>query len=87
MEILLKLAFLHPEYMDNKNYSIKLLQINEGTVSFYLSRILGNVFNLLTSINAAANFILYCAMSDRFRQTCIQTFCGKRLTPVLQKSR
>ncbi|KAB7502194.1 hypothetical protein Anas_12032, partial [Armadillidium nasatum] len=49
--------------------------LSRGTPKFYISRILGNIFNFLTSVNAASNFILYCVMSDRFRKTFIQMFC------------
>ena len=40
-------------------------------------RILGNIFNFLVTINAAANFLLYCAFSARYRRTLIATFFGK----------
>ncbi|XP_014279580.1 G-protein coupled receptor daf-37 [Halyomorpha halys] len=35
----------------------------------------GNIFNLLLAVNAAFNFLLYCAMSDKYRQTMYRTFC------------
>ncbi|XKL62202.1 hypothetical protein PGB90_002035 [Kerria lacca] len=35
---------------------------------------LGNIFNFLMCMNAATNFILYCAMSDKYRRTLILTF-------------
>ena len=37
--------------------------------------ILGNVFNFLVAINAAINFVLYCALSDKYRKTFLVTFC------------
>ena len=37
------------------------------TKSFAVMRGLGNIFNLLNAINAAANFILYCSFSDKVR--------------------
>lgn len=40
-------------------------------------RILGNIFNFLVTINAAANFLLYCAFSARYRRTLVATFFGK----------
>lgn len=40
-------------------------------------RILGNIFNFLVTLNAAANFLLYCAFSARYRRTLIATFFGK----------
>lgn len=36
---------------------------------------LGNIFNLLVSFNAACNFVLYCALSDKYRTTFMLTFC------------
>lgn len=36
---------------------------------------LGNIFNFLVALNAAGNFLLYCAFSDKYRRTFIQTFC------------
>lgn len=38
--------------------------------------VLNNIFNLLLSINAASNFILYCALSDKYRKTVKVLFCG-----------
>ncbi|GAB6023930.1 hypothetical protein CHUAL_008661 [Chamberlinius hualienensis] len=35
---------------------------------------LGNIFNCLVAINAACNFILYCAFSDRYRRIFLRTF-------------
>lgn len=40
--------------------------------------VLNNIFNLLVSINAASNFILYCALSDKYRKTVKVLFCGGR---------
>ncbi|XP_046396197.1 FMRFamide receptor isoform X2 [Ischnura elegans] len=39
-----------------------------------LLRILGNFFNLLVAINAASNFLLYCALSGKYRRTFVRTF-------------
>jgi Serpentine type 7TM GPCR chemoreceptor Srw len=36
---------------------------------------LGNIFNFLVTINAACNFLLYCALSDKYRRTFMLTFC------------
>ena len=38
-------------------------------------RITGNVFNLLVMVNCAANFILYSALSTKFRSTFSHLFC------------
>jgi len=39
-------------------------------------RALGNIFNCLVSFNMACNFLLYCALSDKYRRTFLMTFCG-----------
>nr|XP_053644962.1 uncharacterized protein LOC128697364 [Cherax quadricarinatus] len=44
------------------------------TAVLLLYRGLGNIFNLLNAINAAANFLLYCAFSDKYRRTFLLTF-------------
>ncbi|KAL4218270.1 hypothetical protein ACF0H5_023006 [Mactra antiquata] len=45
-------------------------------------RIAGNIVNLLILINSSTNFILYSAMSTKFRRVCLSIFCscgsGKR---------
>ncbi|XP_063243833.1 probable G-protein coupled receptor 139 [Bacillus rossius redtenbacheri] len=38
---------------------------------------LGNIFNFLNAVNAACNFILYCAFSDKYRRTFLVTFLGR----------
>ncbi|XP_031625698.1 FMRFamide receptor [Contarinia nasturtii] len=40
--------------------------------------VLNNVFNLLVTVNAASNFILYCVLSDKYRKTVKSLFCGVR---------
>jgi hypothetical protein len=35
---------------------------------------LGNIFNFLVTINASCNFMLYCALSDKYRRTFLFTF-------------
>lgn len=40
--------------------------------------VLNNIFNLLVTINAASNFILYCMLSDKYRKTVKQLLCGGR---------
>lgn len=40
--------------------------------------VLNNIFNLLVTINAASNFILYCVLSDKYRKTVKLIFCGVR---------
>ncbi|XP_037789424.1 FMRFamide receptor-like [Penaeus monodon] len=48
-----------------------------NTMSDNIERGLGNIFNLLSAINAACNFVLYCAMSDKYRRTFLRTFCSR----------
>ena len=43
-----------------------------------VKRITGNVFNLLVMVNCAANFVLYSALSTKFRATFSQLFCACR---------
>lgn len=38
---------------------------------------LGNIFNLLLSINAACNFLLYCVLSAKYRKTFKALFCER----------
>uniref|UniRef100_A0A336MD99 CSON009921 protein n=1 Tax=Culicoides sonorensis TaxID=179676 RepID=A0A336MD99_CULSO len=44
-----------------------------------LHRALGNLWNFLITINAACNFILYCALSDKYRQTIKSFFKSRKL--------
>lgn len=46
--------------------------------TFFDYPVLNNIFNLLVSINAASNFILYCVLSDKYRKTVKVLFCGGR---------
>lgn len=39
---------------------------------------INNFFNLLVNLNAASNFILYCALSDKYRKTVKAIFCGMK---------
>lgn len=40
---------------------------------------LGNLLNFLVAINAACNFLLYCVLSDKYRQTVKDLVCHKLL--------
>jgi len=40
-----------------------------------LLRGLGNIFNCLVGLNAACNFLLYCALSDKYRKMFLLTIC------------
>lgn len=41
---------------------------------------LGNIFNALLALNASCNFILYCALSDKYRRTCRALCCERDLS-------
>nr|CAD7587468.1 unnamed protein product [Timema genevievae] len=47
-----------------------------GSTKDNVLRGLGNIFNFLNAVNAACNFILYCAFSDKYRRTFLTTFFG-----------
>ena len=38
--------------------------------------VLSHTRNLLVNVNSAVNFILYCAVGQKFRRVFLQTFCG-----------
>nr|CAD7587467.1 unnamed protein product [Timema genevievae] len=48
-----------------------------GSAEDNVLRGLGNIFNFLNAVNAACNFILYCAFSDKYRRTFLVTFFGR----------
>ena len=51
----------------------------------YTLRALGNIFNFLVSVNASCNFLLYCALSKKYRRTFVCTFCRcfyRRASPI-----
>ena len=43
-----------------------------------MSKIAGNVFNLLVVINCSVNFVLYSSFSSKFRMTFRRLFCHRR---------
>jgi hypothetical protein len=45
-----------------------------NSVEDNIGRGLGNIFNFLVTINASCNFMLYCALSDKYRRTFLLTF-------------
>uniref|UniRef100_A0A8D8YKQ9 FMRFamide receptor n=1 Tax=Cacopsylla melanoneura TaxID=428564 RepID=A0A8D8YKQ9_9HEMI len=53
-----------------------------NTSGHYLLLGFGNIFNFLVTVNAASNFILYCALSDKYRKTLIMTFFPCCVKPV-----
>jgi len=63
------------------NVSIKRLKnsvVLMLCIAMQVKRITGNVFNLLVMVNCAANFILYSALSTKFRATFSRLFCACR---------
>lgn len=46
---------------------------------FFAFSVLNNILNFLTDINAASNFILYCALSDKYRKTVRSLICGRNI--------
>lgn len=56
----------------DKSFSINL---NLLLIKFPFST--GDVIDILTLINSAINFILYCTMSRQFRMTFNQLFCSR----------
>nr|CAD7415857.1 unnamed protein product [Timema poppensis] len=52
-----------------------------GSTKDNVLRGLGNIFNFLNAVNAACNFILYCAFSDKYRRTFLTTFFGRCYRP------
>lgn len=40
---------------------------------------LGNIFNMLITVNASCNFLLYCVLSAKYRSTFKSLFCERRL--------
>lgn len=54
-------------------YSLQICLLFYSNVPVY-----NNIFNLLITVNAASNFILYCLLSDKYRKTVKQLFCGVR---------
>jgi Serpentine type 7TM GPCR chemoreceptor Srw. len=57
------------------------LQIPESVTERNIRLGLGNIFNFLVTINAACNFMLYCALSDKYRRTFLLTFLPSCYNP------
>lgn len=58
---------------------IRIVIVKKENHLFSLISVLNNIFNLLMTINAASNFILYCLLSDKYRKTVKTLFCDVRL--------
>jgi hypothetical protein len=54
------------------------------TWSWCRLRIMGNIFNLLVTVNSASNFVIYCVFSTKYRETFQHVFgsCLKKLQVV-----
>lgn len=60
-----------PALIYNMAYSIDMLRISRAPGWGVLS----NIRNFLVTLNSAVNFILYCALGQKFRRTFMRTFC------------
>ncbi|XP_059223810.1 uncharacterized protein LOC106094283 [Stomoxys calcitrans] len=54
-----------------------IVKIQNPDLDYNLQRVLGNVFNFLAALNAAANFFLYCVLSDKYRKTVRELITGR----------
>ncbi|XP_061400955.1 uncharacterized protein LOC133336691 [Musca vetustissima] len=54
-----------------------IVRLQNPDLDFNLQRVLGNVFNFLSALNAAANFFLYCVLSDKYRKTVRELITGR----------
>ncbi|XP_073835353.1 proctolin receptor [Musca autumnalis] len=54
-----------------------IVRLQNPGLDFNLQRVLGNVFNFLSALNAAANFFLYCVLSDKYRKTVRELITGR----------
>lgn len=59
-------------------WAIYLILVQYVDIEMNIQRIAGNVCNLLVAINAAANFFLYCVLSDKYRKTVRELVTGYR---------
>lgn len=60
-----------PALIYNMAYAIDMLKISNSLGWIFLS----NVRNFLVTLNSAINFILYCALGQKFRRTFVRTLC------------
>ncbi|XP_067665783.1 FMRFamide receptor-like [Haliotis asinina] len=71
--VLLFMLFQVPALIYNMAYAI---DINAVQSSFGW-KILSTIRNFLVNLNSAVNFILYCALGQKFRRTFVRIFCPK----------
>ncbi|XP_037936068.1 uncharacterized protein LOC119670039 [Teleopsis dalmanni] len=62
-------------------WAIYLIVLEHMQIDANLQKIIGNVFNFLAAINAAANFFLYCVLSDKYRKTVRELITGYKYRP------
>ena len=62
-----------PALVYNLAYAIDQQHI-QGSFGY---KILSNLRNFLVNVNSAINFILYCALGQKFRRIFVQTFCRR----------
>ncbi|GFO34274.1 FMRFamide receptor-like [Plakobranchus ocellatus] len=60
-----------PALIYNMAYSINMPEVS----SSYSWDVLSNFRNFLVTLNSAVNFILYCALGQKFRRTFVRTLC------------
>ncbi|XP_037039195.1 uncharacterized protein LOC119076515 isoform X2 [Bradysia coprophila] len=58
--------------------AIQLIYSMKNEKHSNLTRGINIVCNFLTTLNAAANFLLYCALSNKYRQTVKELFLGRK---------
>ncbi|KAH8388107.1 hypothetical protein KR093_011800 [Drosophila rubida] len=59
-------------------WAIYLILTQYVEIDVNIQRIAGNILNFLVAINAAANFFLYCVLSDKYRKTVRELVTGYR---------
>ncbi|XP_067637221.1 uncharacterized protein Proc-R isoform X2 [Eurosta solidaginis] len=57
-------------------WAIYLIVSENVDIDNNVQAIIGNIFNFLAAINAAANFFLYCVLSDKYRKTVRELITG-----------
>lgn len=59
-------------------WAIYLIVSEQMEIDINSRIIIGNIFNFLAALNAAANFFLYCVLSDKYRKTVRELITGYR---------
>ncbi|XP_046545289.1 FMRFamide receptor-like [Haliotis rubra] len=71
--VLLFMLFQVPALIYNMAYAIDINAVH----SSFGWKILSIIRNFLVNLNSAVNFILYCALGQKFRRTFVRIFCPK----------